>query len=312
MPEGRGPMAVSPGQVVLDPRTGQPIASVPAKPDTLSPEAERQKVRIAQESRPQTTINNNVGEGQSEFAKRAQTTMANRYDKLATSAQAAAGNASNFQMLRELNKLAPTGPLQGRLAELMPNATTASAAFTAIVNQIAPTLRVEGSGATSDMEMNLFMQGLPRLRNTPQANEALIGFMERKAQLDVQRGTIAQRALRNEIPPAEAERMLEQLNSVSILTPEIRGALGLPEPQQQGAPQQPQAGPPAPAPQQQPSQAAPMQEAPQPPQQAPQQAMPQQAAPQINIDAIEAEIMRRQQMMMQQQQQQQSQMGVSP
>lgn len=268
--------------------TGE-IRVVPS--DVLTQKAEEQKVRIAEAQR----LN--------PFVERAAGNMANRFDKLASSAQVAAGNANNFQMLRELNKLAPTGPLQGRLAELVPNATTAGAAFTAIVNQIAPTLRVEGSGATSDMEMNLFMQSLPRLRNTPQTNEALIGFMERKAQLDIQRGTLAQRALRREILPAEAERELERLNSVSLLTPEIRGALGIPEPQPQGGPPQPQGTPTAPVPTQGPPQGQPV------PQGQPQ---PQQAPPPITLDALDAEIMRKQQILEQQQRAQQSQMGVAP
>lgn len=294
MSEGRGPMTVAPGASVLDPRTNQPVFTAPNRPDILSPEALAQQKAIAE-----------AGSSKSNpFQDRAATTTANRFDKLASAAQAAAGNASNFQMLRELNKLAPTGPLQGRIAELMPNATTAGAAFTAIINQIAPTLRVEGSGATSDMEMNLFMQSLPRLRNTPQTNEALIGFMERKAQLDIQRGTIAQRALRGEMPPADAERELERLNSVSLLTPEIRGALGIPEPQPQGGPPPPPAPPPAPVPMQGPPQGQPVQQGPQQPQQAP--------PPPITLDALDAEIMRKQQILEQQQRAQQSQMGVAP
>jgi hypothetical protein len=266
------------GRRVQRSRLTNEIKVVPS--DLLTPEVEAQKKRLQP----------------NQFADRAAGNMANRFDKLATSAQAAAGNAGNFQMLRELNKLAPTGPLQGRLAELMPNATTAGAAFTAIVNQIAPTLRVEGSGATSDMEMNLFMQSLPRLRNTPQTNEALIGFMERKAQLDVQRGTLAQRALRGEMSSADAERELEKLNSVSLLTPEIRTALGIPEPQPQG-------GQPPPAPVQGQPQGQPQ------PQQAPQQAETMIEIPGIGpvpLSAAQAEMER------QMQQQRQSQMGVSP
>jgi hypothetical protein len=47
LPEGRGPMAVGAGQTVIDPRTGQTVFAAPAKPDTMSPEAEAQKLRIA-------------------------------------------------------------------------------------------------------------------------------------------------------------------------------------------------------------------------------------------------------------------------
>lgn len=52
-----------------------------------------------------------------------------------------------------------------------------AALFTAIVNRLAPTLRVPGSGATSDMEMRLFMQSLPSLVNTREGNALIAKTM---------------------------------------------------------------------------------------------------------------------------------------
>jgi hypothetical protein len=198
---------------------------------------------------------------------------------------------------------------------MFPNFSTAGSAFTAIVNQIAPTMRVEGSGATSDMEMNLFMQGLPRLRNSPEANEGIIGIMERKSQIDMRRGALARQAFEQPERRSDIERELQALDQQSIMTPDIRKLLGIPEPgggQQQPGNLQP-AAPPAPVQGPQMPQEAPMQQqapqAPIPQQMAPQPAPAQQApmqpqdAPQMSdFERAMLEKQRREQMRMQQQQ----------
>lgn len=68
-------------------------------------------------------------------------------------------------------------------------------AWEALVSRIAPTLRVPGSGATSDFEMQRFLMSLPALVNDPEGNKIIQDTMEAIAQYQVQAGEIATGAL---------------------------------------------------------------------------------------------------------------------
>jgi hypothetical protein len=303
-------MALAPGSQLFDTRSGSMIAAVPDRPKLLSPDEERQKIRIAQESRPQTTFNNNMP-GTDKIAEEAAKFRVKDLVGLVVAGRKSVANSGTFQSLRELNKIAPTGPVIGRLAEMFPNATTAGAAFTALVSQTAPTLRVEGSGATSDRDIDLIMKGLPRLANRPDANEAVINMMEKKNQINIRRGELAMQALQ---APSEQERgtflqQIQELDKMPLLDDQTRKLLGIETEQDR----QQQLGNPQPAPAPQMPQEAPMQQqapqAPMPQQMAPQPAPAQQApmqpqdAPQMSdFERAMLEKQRREQMRMQQQQ----------
>lgn len=62
-----------------------------------------------------------------------------------------------------------------------------------IQNQLAPRMRVPGSGATSDMEVNMFLNSLPNLSTTPEGNRLIIDGFRRIAERRRQELRIARR-----------------------------------------------------------------------------------------------------------------------
>ncbi|WP_159591479.1 hypothetical protein [Chelativorans xinjiangense] len=141
-------------------------------------------------------------------------------------ANQAAGQRQDFELLDELIEIAPQGGLTGRLAEAFPQFDNAAAAFTAIVNRLTPTLRVEGSGSTSDVEFDAMRSGLPRLRNNPEANRLIAGAFKAKADINSARGDVVIAFQNDEISAAEARRQIAALDRQSILSPELRALLG--------------------------------------------------------------------------------------
>lgn len=139
----------------------------------------------------------------------------------ATSAAA----AQDFGVLDELIKVAPQGPIQGRLAEMFPGVSSAGDAFQSIVKRVAPTLRAPGSGATSDIEYDGMLKSLPALRNKPEANQAINAVMKAKAAINVERSSVIDQYGRGEITAGEARSKIAEIDKKSIMSPELKKAL---------------------------------------------------------------------------------------
>lgn len=84
-------------------------------------------------------------------------------------------------------------------------------AYQAIVSRLAPRMRVPGTGATSDFEMQTFLKGLPSLGNTPDGNELISKTLDMLQQHKIAAADIGSRALSGELKPADAERELRKL-----------------------------------------------------------------------------------------------------
>lgn len=84
-------------------------------------------------------------------------------------------------------------------------------AYKAAVNYLAPRMRVSGSGASSDKDVQIFFRALPSLLGTPEGNQLAIQTLGGLAQNRVARGEIAQRWQRGEISPAQADQLTKQL-----------------------------------------------------------------------------------------------------
>ncbi|WP_420959367.1 hypothetical protein [Brucella sp. IR073] len=172
-----------------------------------------------------TNVTQNAAQDESEFAKKAAARNVERFGALADAGTQAASVAQSIPVMRELLSQAPQGPVSGRLAEMFPGFSSAGDAFIAQVNQLAPTLRVPGSGALSDRDMDILMGSFPRLRGNPEANQMIMNIFERKAQLNAERGTIASAALRGEITPAEADRRIAEIDKQPLLDERTRSLL---------------------------------------------------------------------------------------
>jgi hypothetical protein len=131
-----------------------------------------------------------------------------------------------LQIVDELAKTAPQGPISGRLATMFPGVSTSGDAFNSIVTRIAPSLRTPGSGSQSDREFEAFLTSMPRLQNTPGGNAIISAVLQAKAELDVRRGDIVSAYSNGEISAVEARKQLGALRRESILTPEMQQIIG--------------------------------------------------------------------------------------
>lgn len=136
-----------------------------------------------------------------------------------------AGQAQDMQLLDELIKVAPQGPLEGRMAEMLPGFSSAGDAFNAIVKRVAPTMRAPGSGSTSDIEYDGMLRSLPALRNKPEANMAISAMMKAKAAINIERAEIISQYSQNQISRNDAEKRISEINKRSIMTPALRQML---------------------------------------------------------------------------------------
>lgn len=140
-------------------------------------------------------------------------------------AAVSASNAQDFEVLGELLTLAPQGPVTGRLADTFKGFSAAGDAANSIIKRIAPTLRAPGSGATSDIEYNGMLQSLPSLAQNPEANAMVLSIMQAKAQINMERGRIVTAYQNEDMTIDEARAAMDELNSRSIMTPEMKRAL---------------------------------------------------------------------------------------
>ena len=142
-----------------------------------------------------------------------------------------AGAAMNdLTLLGEVLQYAPQDPIVGRLAEAFPGFSSAGAAAQSIIKRVAPTLRAEGSGATSDIEYAGMLNSLPSLQNYPEANAAILGMMKAKAAIDIERARIVRDYANSPQTTEDAKAMrelLSEIDSRSIMTPELQRTLNM-------------------------------------------------------------------------------------
>lgn len=134
--------------------------------------------------------------------------------------------SQDMEVLDELIKTAPQGPVTGRLAEMFPGFSSAGDAFQSIVKRVAPTLRAPGSGSTSDIEYDGMLRSLPALRNSPEANAMISEIMKSKARLNMERSAVVDAYGRNEITAGEARSRIAEIDKKSIMTPEMKQLFG--------------------------------------------------------------------------------------
>jgi len=158
--------------------------------------------------------------GQTSFEQEAGKVQAKRFDELASEAPKAKQMIADVQTLTELGKNIGTGKGAQVKAALGPYADALGIkidglddiqAFEAIVNRMAPSLRVPGSGAQSDYELKNFLKSLPNLGNTEGGNEIAASVMQGLYQNKVKAAEIGSMALNGQISRPDAEKALREL-----------------------------------------------------------------------------------------------------
>lgn len=167
-----------------------------------------------------TNNTNIVQAGENAFSKKAGEAQATRFNELAEGGPAAKQMISDINMLRELGSRIGTGKEAEIKAALGPYAQALGIdikalpeiqAYDSIINRMAPSLRVKGSGSQSDTELRNFLKSLPSLGNTPEGNEIINSTMEGLQRNKIMAAEIASKALSGEISRGDAERQLRAL-----------------------------------------------------------------------------------------------------
>lgn len=167
-----------------------------------------------------TKITNVNGDAETSFSKEAGKATAGRFNDLVNDGQKSKQMMSDMTTLLDLGKGIGTGKSAQLKAVLGPYAQAAGIdvtglpdiqAYEAIVNRVAPLLRVAGSGAQSDYELKNFLKSIPSLGNTQEGNELATAVMTGLTQNKIQASEIASKALAGEITRTEAEKQLRDL-----------------------------------------------------------------------------------------------------
>ena len=182
---------------------------------------------MAAASRSQTNVT--VGGETGTLSKKLDEAEAATLGTYLTTGVQSASAIGDLQMLDEVLTMAPQGPIVGRLAGTFQGVSSAADAAQSIIKRVAPSLRAEGSGSTSDIEYNGMLQSLPSIVNRPEANRAISAMMKAKAQINVERAQIVRAFQNSDRSPQATAAMrtaLGELDSRSIMTPELRAVLG--------------------------------------------------------------------------------------
>jgi len=168
-----------------------------------------------------TNITNNVGgDGETAFEKEAAKLQAGRYNDLIVDGQKSRQLISDINTLMDLGKGIKTGKGAQFRSFIGPYAEAVGVpikglgdiqAYEAVVNRMAPSLRVAGSGSQSDFELKNFLKSIPSLGNTPEGNEIASVVMNGLQENKVRAADIASKVINKEITRTEGEKQLREL-----------------------------------------------------------------------------------------------------
>lgn len=167
----------------------------------------------------------NTGDASSALTKKFDEEEGKLWNSYVSAGTKAAGLTNDMALLEELGKVAPQGPIPGAIQKFFPGASSAGQAYNSVVKRLAPQMRVEGSGATSDIEYQGMVDSLQNLSNYPEANALIGGMMKAKAAIDMDRAHIITQWRNRTLDDAAARTALNELNRRSIMTPELRALI---------------------------------------------------------------------------------------
>ena len=170
-------------------------------------------------------ITNAMGKGDVKWEESSSAAIAEEFKGYRDAGNAAANLVPEIQSLQALVELAPSGPLVGALAEKFAGFSTAGDAFMSVIKRIGPKMRVVGSGASSDRDVQLLLESLGSLKNSPIANKFIYQAFLDKAKIDQQRAIISRQALTGKISRQDAMAKIDELNGKSIISPQLQAII---------------------------------------------------------------------------------------
>ncbi|AYD00913.1 hypothetical protein [Neorhizobium sp. NCHU2750] len=161
-----------------------------------------------------------VASPDNEFDKKGAQLAAERYNTLAQQGVEAQQMVGNVNNLAELGKQIGTGRWAQVKKAWGPWAASfgvkvdgldESQAFESMKARIAPGMRVPGSGASSDTDVNMFMDSLPSLGNTPKGNEIISDTIKSVQDVKIQAASIANQVNSGQISWQEGDKQIAAL-----------------------------------------------------------------------------------------------------
>ena len=222
-------------------KTWAPFMRADANNLPLSPEVEAQRIRIAQASRPNTSLTVDQ-RGETARDKALAEADAATLRNLSASAIDARRLLTLFDRAEAAVQRVPEGtgaqlvPVLGQIGKRLGfdvAGADEAEVLRSITNQLAVLQRVPGSGSTSDYEMGLYQQAVARLGNTREGNLKLLALGRKLAQRRIQETSIFRQNLGradmedriNELGPVFSQEELDYLSG-GPATAEIPGPGG--------------------------------------------------------------------------------------
>lgn len=178
---------------------------------------------------PTTTVNIGEGGQSPEFFRTIDQQFAGFLDAASTSASA----RPQLEMLIQLAPLTTQGQIPAQISRLFPTFNDANAAFMGITNSVLPSLRVPGSGAQSDKDIDVLLNSIGNISASTEVKQLMLQSLIQKDEINQQKADITEEYAANAITRAEAIKRTRAINSRSIIAPELQMALrevaGLPK-----------------------------------------------------------------------------------
>jgi hypothetical protein len=155
--------------------------------------------------------------GETELSKGLNKGLAERINDIAKEGDVARNDLAMVGQLRDLGAAVKTGgpaALQGWLANWgikVGDNVGAVEAYSSIVDKLTPAQRVPGSGASSDLDVKMFKNSLPKLINTPEGNEIIQNTLAGVAQYKLERAAIADQVQAGEISAKDGLKKMRDL-----------------------------------------------------------------------------------------------------
>jgi hypothetical protein len=192
-------------------------AKEPEKIQTLRAlQANPQLLDIEKQLRAKTEINIDQ-KGETELSKVLNKGLGERINDIAKEGDTARSDLAMVGQLRDLGAAVKTGgpaAVQGWLAGYgikVGENVGAVEAYGSIVDKLTPAQRVPGSGASSDLDVKMFKNSLPKLINTPEGNAIIETTLAGAAQYKLERAAIADRVQAGELTAKDALKQMREL-----------------------------------------------------------------------------------------------------
>ena len=150
----------------------------------------------------------NTGNTLTPFEKGAQEFQVKMWGDLAAGAPTAQATLGQVELLDTLLKESGSGFSQG-LSKFVYDTTgfdaqgSAASAANALINQLVPAQRPQGSGTMSDADLALYKGSLPQLQRSPEGNQIILDGMRAMAEYNLKVSQIGAQVLNGNMTPQE-------------------------------------------------------------------------------------------------------------